>query len=56
MRISPIPIAAGLSLALIQKVNIWVMGQGLTFGRKQEPEHVSGEFRQRSQHELLQFV
>ncbi|MGA7046633.1 MAG: hypothetical protein WBY98_10250, partial [Candidatus Sulfotelmatobacter sp.] len=23
------PVAAGLSLALIQKVNLWVMGQGL---------------------------
>ena len=50
------PIGAGTSPALIQKVNIWVMGQSLISDRNQVPEHVSGEFRQRSQHEFLQFL
>jgi hypothetical protein len=51
----PNPIAAGLSPALIQKVNIWVIGEKhVVTGQDDIPKHVSGKLGQRPEHEFLQ--
>ena len=43
------PIAAGLSPALIQKVNIWVMGQGLlTEGNKAQSMYLASSVSARN--------
>ena len=48
------PLGVGDSPNLMQKINIVVMGQSMSQRRKQVPELVSGDFRQRAQYGISQ--
>ncbi len=50
------PIGAGLSPALIQKVNIWVLGESITQAGKKSQSMYLASSSQHSQYEFLQFL